>query len=326
MRASRLVSLLLLLQLRGRRTAQELADELEVSVRTIYRDAEALLQAGVPITATAGRDGGYELLHGFRIRLTGLTAAEAEAMVLAGLPRAAAQLGLGAELAAAQLKVQAELPPELRDRWVRLRERFHLDAAGWYRDAEDPPLLGAVADAVLRQRRLRVTYRRWREPEVVEACLHPHGLVLKAGTWYLVAAAEDRPGPRTYRVDQVLHAELLDGPGLRPADFDLAAWWTDHVRGLAERLRQGTAEVRLSPRGRELLAAAPGTTTAVGGPGSFHREADGSWRTTIAIESEDHAVATLLALGAEVEVLSPPELRARMRDTARALAARYDTP
>jgi predicted DNA-binding transcriptional regulator YafY len=159
-RASRLVSLLLLLQARGRLTADQLAEELEVSVRTIYRDVQSLHAAGVPLYGEAGDGGGYRLLDGYRTRLTGLTAGEAETVFLAGLPTAAAELGLGAALATAELKLQAALPAGLRERAARVRDRFHLDAPGWYYDGDSSPHLAAVADAVWNQRRVEVRYRR----------------------------------------------------------------------------------------------------------------------------------------------------------------------
>src|SRR5690625_4836774 len=152
MRASRLVSLVLLLQNRGRMTAAELAAALEVSERTVYRDAEALSGAGVPLYADRGAGGGYRLVDGYRTRLTGLTGGEAEAVALAGLPDAAAEVGWGAEMAAAELKLLAALPEELAERADRVRSRFHLDAPGWWRAPEDTPHLSAVAAAVWEQR------------------------------------------------------------------------------------------------------------------------------------------------------------------------------
>src|SRR6058998_3335775 len=160
MRASRLVSLLLLLQSRGGQTAAELSEELEVSVRTIYRDVDALSQAGVPIYAERGPGGGVRLVDGYRTRLTGLTPDEAEGLFLSGLPGPAAELGLGTVVSAAQLKVLAALPPELRARASRVTQRFHLDAPGWFRSAEAVPHLATLSDAVWDAYRLEIEYER----------------------------------------------------------------------------------------------------------------------------------------------------------------------
>ncbi len=224
MRASRLLSLLLLLQTRGRMTAQELAGELEVSMRTVYRDVDSLAAAGVPVYADRGPTGGYQLVDGYRTRLTGLTAGEAESLSLAGMPGPAAELGLGSVLAAAQLKLMAALPPELRSRAGRIAERFHLDAPAWFQDADRPEHLAAVADAVWNQRRIRVRYERWRGE--VARQLEPLGIVLKGGIWYLVARASEGVGDaRTYRVSRILALEVLDERFERPAGFALAEYW-----------------------------------------------------------------------------------------------------
>ncbi|GHG87037.1 helix-turn-helix transcriptional regulator [Streptomyces lanatus] len=307
MKSSRLVSVLLLLQTRGRMTAAQLAEELEVSVRTIYRDVEALGAAGIPVYGDAGHAGGYRLLDGYRTRLTGLTADEAEALFLAGAPGPAAQLGLGSVLAAAQLKVRAALPPELRGHADRISGRFHLDAPGWYADADDTPHLPAVADAVWNSRTLHVLYRRWREPTDVERRLEPYGLVLKAGRWYVVAG----PGPRTFRVDQILQLADTGEEFARPDDFDLAGYWAAYQRDFHDRLRTGRALVRLAP-GVTLDRTAD------------HRTEDDGWtRATVPIESVDHAHADFLRLGTGIEVLEPLELRERIARTVAELAERY---
>ncbi|MDQ0717421.1 putative DNA-binding transcriptional regulator YafY [Streptomyces luteogriseus] len=312
MKSSRLVSILLLLQTRGRMTAARLAEELEVSVRTVYRDIEALNAAGVPLYGDAGHAGGYRLLDGYRTRLTGLTADEAKALFLAGVPGPAAQLGLGSVLAAAQLKVRAALPAELRPHADRISGRFHLDAPGWYADADETPYLPAVADAVWNCRALHVRYRRWREPTDVERHLEPYGLVLKAGRWYVVAG----PGPRTYRVDQILQLTTGEGQFTRPDDFDLAGYWAAYQRDFHHRLRAARAVVRL----------APGVSLPGPGQADARVEEDGWTRTTVPIESLDHAHAEFLRLGTGIEVLEPPELRDRIARTAAELAERYGNP
>jgi predicted DNA-binding transcriptional regulator YafY len=319
MRASRLVSLLLLLQTRGRMTAQQLADELEVSVRTIYRDVESLGSTGVPVYGDPGRAGGYQLLDGYRTRLTGISGDEAEALFLTGLPGPAAELGLGAVVAAAQLKLMAALPEPVRDRADRTQQRFHLDAPGWYTDAEQTPHLAAVADAVWHEQQIEVRYRRWAAPEEVTRRLAPYGLVLKAGRWYLVARSDEQI--RTYRVSQILRVTMLDQAFERPAGFALAAYWRAYLDEFEARRHQGCAVVRLSRRGVAALSD-PAVRRAVedsaGAP-----DRDGWVTATIPIESVEHATGQVLRLGAQAEVLSPPELRARIAQTVDQLAARY---
>lgn len=325
MRASRLVSLLLLLQTRGRMTAQALANELEVSVRTIYRDVDSLHAAGVPLYGDAGRAGGYQLLDGYRTRLTGLTTEEAESLFLAGLPGPAAELGLGSVVAAAQLKLMAALPAELRDRAGRISGRFHLDAPSWYHDPDETPHLAAAADAVWNERAVWVRYRRWKAPEEVERTLRPYGLVLKAGRWYLVARGVNRVA--TYRVSQILDLRPVDEPFVRPAEFDLAGYWRSYLDEFQASRRGGEAVVRLS---REAVRRLPDTvpTAVVRAVESTSTQADAAgWiRATIPIESVEHALGELLRLGSDVEVLAPDELRGRMIETVDALAERYRRP
>jgi predicted DNA-binding transcriptional regulator YafY len=316
-KSSRLLSILLLLQTRGRMTAARLAEELEVSVRTIYRDVEALHTAGVPLYADAGHAGGYRLLDGYRTRLTGLNRGEAEALFLSGLPGPAAELGLSSELMAAQLKLRAALPPELRAQADRLRSRFHLDAPGWYAEHDDVRHLPQVADAVWQSRVLDVRYRRWKEPTDVDRRLEPYGLVLKSGRWYLVAG----PGPRTYRVDQILRLTVGEETFEPPEDFDLSAYWQRYQADFHARLHRAEAIVRVAPGAVPRLTGAAARALAETG----EREPDGWLRAVLPIESVDRAHDRFLALGADIEVLGPPELRTRLTETISALAARYAT-
>ncbi|WP_328924191.1 transcriptional regulator [Streptomyces sp. NBC_00190] len=334
MRADRLLSLLLLLQNRGRMTAPELAAELEVSVRTVYRDAEALGASGVPVLADRGPAGGFRLADGYRTRLTGLTDAQAGSLFLAGVPGPARELGLGAELAAAQLKLQAALPAALAGRARMIQDRFHLDAPAWFRDADPVPHLAGIAEAVWDQRVLHTHYRRWGGE--VHRELHPLGLVLKGGIWYLVARAghsgnavssEAPAAPaaavRTYRVSRFLAVDASPDAFERPADFELAAYWEESTRRLDAVLHQQTAELRLSPRGQRLLpmqfGAAGVRALADAGPA----DEEGWVRIRLPVESEAVAVGDLLRLGTEAEVLGPPELRSAVAGTVAALAARY---
>ena len=331
MRASRLMSVLLLLQSRGKLTAQQLADTLEVSVRTIYRDIESLSEAGVPVYGDAGPDGGYQLLGGYRTRLNGLTADEAQALSLAGMPRAAAELGLGAVLATAQLKLQAALPAELRERMAAISERFLLDAPSWYHDGDSSLYLAAVADAVWHQRRIEVRYRRWTAPTDVTRTLDPHGIVLKAGKWYLVAAnAADaakkgmRIRFRTYRINHILGLTDTGERFTRADGFELAAFWASSVAGFRTGLWQGEATIRLSPAGRERAAEMMSSAVISAVDATASAADDDGWVTAVVpIESLIHAHQDFLRLGADVEVLEPAELRARLTETARSLAAIY---
>ncbi|MGW0432701.1 helix-turn-helix transcriptional regulator [Micromonospora sp. NPDC003197] len=325
MRASRLLSILLLLQARGRLTAQQLADELEISVRTVYRDVESLAAAGVPIYGEAGHDGGYRLVDGYRTRLTGLTTDEAEALFLAGLPGPAADLGLGTVLATAQLKLMAALPDELRDRAGALQQRFHLDTAGWYSAADVTPHLAAVVDAVWNQRCIRVRYHRWTAPQDVTRTLEPYGVVFKAGRWYLVAGATG--AIRTYRVSQIRRVWPLDIGFERPDGFDLTAHWRSYLDDFNARRHRDEAVVRLSvdllPHLPDLVepAVALAARESAGPPDPVGRV-----RVVIPIESVEHATGMLLRLGAAAEVLAPIELRDRIARTVTELATVYAGP
>ncbi|GAB2944633.1 YafY family protein [Nonomuraea fastidiosa] len=322
MRASRLLSLLLLLQTRGRMTAPEIAAELEVSVRTVYRDIEALSAAGVPVYADRGPAGGYRLLDGYRTRLNGLTAEEASSLFLAGLPGPAAELGLAEVAANAELKLLAALPPEPRSQAARMRERFLLDVPSWYRSADDVPHLTEVAEAVWDQRPLHMTYRRWGR-EVVDRVIHPYGLVLKGGSWYLVAAP---PGgsPRTYRVARILTLETLPGRFTRPEDFELATFWAKYAKEFRERMYTAEAVIRLAPGRGDLLAYTMGADVVAAALAAAGEPDPEGWVTlTLPIESLTHARWLLLRMGTDVEVLEPPELRAMMAEAAAGLAKLY---
>ena len=312
MRSSRLLSILMLLQTRGRMTAEKLAAEFEVSVRTLYRDIDALSAAGVPVYADRGPGGGFALLDGYRTRLTGLTDQEAHTLILAGLPGPAAQLGLGQAMADAQLKVLAALPEGPGAAAMRAQARIHLDPVGWFRQADGGDWLTVLADGLWRDRRLKVRYGPRRPVDLV---LEPLGLVLKAGAWYLVARSQQNGAKgeiRTYRASQVIAAEVADDGFERPAGFELAAHWTKAQADYAASLKQGVARLKVTPDALYALRRDGVEITDLG---------EGIIETPM--EGPDWTARELLRLGAGVEVLGPPALRERMGRLAAEIAALY---
>jgi predicted DNA-binding transcriptional regulator YafY len=318
MRASRLVALLLLLQARGQLTAAELAIELEVSERTIHRDVEALAAAGVPIYAERGPYGGIRLVDGYRTRLTGMTADEAEALFLAGVPGPAAELGLGTVVAAARLKVLAALPPELRTRASRLVERFHLDAVGWYQGSEPVPHLAAISEAVWESQRVNVDYRRDR---VVARTLDPLGLVLKAGVWYVVALTEGQV--RTYRVSRIDRVEPTGEHFERPASFDLAGYWAESTAAYERETPRTFVTIRVRSGRLDRLRDMVGVRV-MDDAEHLPDGADPGWQGfRLALDWPDEIAARLLPLGADLEVLDPLALRAEIAALASGVVERY---
>ncbi|WIG61601.1 MAG: Transcriptional regulator, YafY family [Ktedonobacterales bacterium] len=332
MRADRLLSLLLILQARGRTTARELAERLEVSERTVYRDLSALGIAGVPVYAERG-PGGCGLLEGYRTTLTGLSELEVRTLFLSGAARPLADLGMGSALEGALLKLLAALPARLRADAERARRRIHVDAAGWGNTDEETPFLGLLQEALWQDRCVRVTYRRG-DGEVVERVMQPLGLVAKASIWYLVARTErsgdagsdngaDGNEPRVYRVSRIRAAEMADARFERAGDFDLASFWAASASRFVSSWGQYPVLVRVAPDLLPNLHHYFGESIydviAQAGP------PDGEGWTTLPLmfQTMEGARTNLLGMGAEVEVLEPPELCASIASYARAIAAFY---
>lgn len=319
MLASRLLSLLMLLQSRGRMSAPALARQLEVSVRTVYRDIDSLSAAGVPVYGDPGRNGGYQLRDGWRTQLTGLTPGEAQALFFTGLPGPAKALGMGEAAASAHLKLMAALPGDWQADAARVGTRFHLDPVDWFRDAAPADHLREVAQAVWHEQRLRMRYESW--TEVAEREIEPLGLVLKAGAWYVVA----RRGrvARTYRLTSMHEVQVLKQHFKRPREFDLAAYWAEATQRFEAGVYRDFATLRASAAGlKRLRGFSPVVAQAVqrtaGKP-----DATGWVSVTVPIESVDHAAREMLKLGADAEVLEPAQLRERMAQAARKMLALY---
>lgn len=322
MRAARLIKMVLLLQSRPAMTAAELARELEVSERTVTRDAQALSEAGVPVYADRGRAGGYRLIGGYRTRLTGLGRSEAEALFLSGVPGALREMGLEDAASAATLKVSAALMPSLRDASRSASQRFHLDAPNWFKEPKTPELLPVVADAVWDDRRIVARYRRG-ENEVGRE-LEPYGLVLKAGVWYLCARVAGHGSYRVYRIDRFTAVDRGEERFERDGEFDLPGFWEERAEQFARSLLRAEVVVRVSPGGVRRLPytvdpqSAREALRAADAP-----DGDGWVTLTLPVESEEVAHTQLASLGPEVEVLAPQPLRERFTDDAIRLAALY---
>ncbi|GGS03377.1 MULTISPECIES: helix-turn-helix transcriptional regulator [Streptomyces] len=317
MKSDRLLSILLLLQTRGRVPAPELAERLQVSVRTIYRDVEALSAAGVPVYAERGRHGGIGLLAGFRTDVTGLTADESRALFVLAAQGAHAALGLDAALASALRKVMAALPAPHRPAAEVTSRRVLVDATRWKSGPERAADLAVLQDAVFSDRRLRLRYRHSGEREARTYTVDPYGLVAKAGVWYLVA---DRRGrPRLFRADRVRRARLLDEPVRRRPGVELADAWEELRRRVEE--REGGVEVTVRVR-REVadmfrrMAAAQLTAEP-------EDDGESPWVTARLAYPALRAVRQLLAFSDRVELLDPPEARAELVAGARSVLALY---
>ncbi|WP_031487332.1 helix-turn-helix transcriptional regulator [Streptomyces bicolor] len=322
MRAARLIKMVLLLQSRPSMTAGELARELEVSERTVTRDAQALSEAGVPVYADRGRAGGYRLIGGYRTRLTGLGRSEAEALFLSGVPGALREMGLEDAASAARLKVSAALMPSLRDASRTASQRFHLDAPNWFKEPKTPELLPAVADAVWDDRRIVARYRRG-EGEV-ERELEPYGLVLKAGVWYLCARVAGHGSYRVYRIDRFIAVDAGDERFERDEEFDLPGFWDERAEQFARSILRTEVMARVSPDGaRRLPYAVDPQSAREALEASGAPDGDGWVTLTLPVESEEVAHTQLSTLGPEVEVLAPEALRARFASDAIRLAALY---
>jgi predicted DNA-binding transcriptional regulator YafY len=313
MRADRLISIVLLLQANGRMTAETLASRLEVSQRTILRDMDALSTAGVPVVAERGTGGGWRLIDGYETKLTGLTPAEIRSLFLARPPALLAELGLKEAADAAWLKLRAALPVGVREQAEFVRQRLLIDSRNWRDSAEPLTSLPVILESLWSARRLKFLYEK-AGGESSEREVDPLGLVARANRWYLVAGKGDER--RTYRVSRIRSPEILSERASRPADFDLAAYWEASTNRFREHLPRYDATFLVTQRAL---------------PWACYR----SWRIveqapagervrlSLRFDAPEEARQFALALGAEVEVLEPRELRDYVIASASAILAAY---
>jgi predicted DNA-binding transcriptional regulator YafY len=301
MRADRLLTILLLLQTHERLTGRELAARLEVSERTIHRDMEALSMAGVPVAAERGAGGGWSLLESYRTNLTGLNLAEIQALFIAAPTHLMHDLGLRQASEQALIKLLAALPGERsRHDAAFMRQRIHIDGAGWQQEPELVEWLPVIQEALWQERKLFMTYQRT-DDTTAERLVDPLGLVAKGRIWYLVADVDKQT--RTYRVSRIQQAALQDEPVSRPADFDLAAFW-----------RESSAQFKANlPRYCAIFRAAPEIMQDIRYTGHIeyiHPTSEDGWTTVeIRFDVELEARAFALGFGGQLDVIAPKALR-----------------
>ena len=318
MRADRLLAILLWLQSGRRVTAPELAARLEVSVRTIYRDVDALSAAGVPVYAERGGGGGIRLLEGYRADLAALDPTDAGVMFLLGLPGLFAALGLGPDMSRVQERLLAAMPPSWRPEATARSARVHIDPVGWFRPSDELEVLPTLARALWEDRRLEIEYA---SPDgEARRRVHPLGLVLKEGVWYLVA---DRAHVRrVYRVSRMLSATMLEEASRRPPDFDLVRFWQDWSSDFERSVPSMDVSLRVAPEGADDLLTVLGEQSRAQ-LSSAPVDDDGWRRIEVDFPSYEQARLRLLGLGNRVEVLAPEGLRREMARAAKEAADLY---
>ena len=322
MRADRLLSILMLLQARGRMTAQQLAQELEVSVRTIYRDMDALSTAGVPVYTESGLGGGCELIDSYRTSLTGLKEDEVRALFMLSIPAPLDELGVSRELKRAMRKLAAALPDARREDERHVRQRIYLDWEGWAHP-EPAPHLQTMRQAVWEDRKLHVEYRLQLGPHVKqgERLVDPYGLVAKAGVWYLVYGRDGQI--HVLSLSQVLEARIAEERFERSADFDLAAFWGDWCARREESRPSYPVTVRVAPDLVPLLPLHFGDRVRAAIAQAGPPDAEGWITLSLPFERLEEARERMLGFGRAIEVLEPEPLRQSVVDFAKQIVDFY---
>ncbi|HWN99233.1 MAG TPA: YafY family protein [Blastocatellia bacterium] len=318
MRADRLLSIMLLLQVHRLMTARELAERLEVSERTIHRDMEALSAAGIPVFAERGSHGGWALMEEYRTNLTGLNKDEIQALFATRPSRLLADLGLEKASDAALIKLLAAIPSGSRDDAEYARQRIYVDTSGWNSSRESVESLPVIQSAVWQERKLKFSYQRGVDCDPVERVVDPLGLVAKGSAWYLVASVEGQV--RSYRVSRVVEASALDERCTRPKGFDLAAFWEQSAVTFKENF----------PRYYATLRAHPDILPRMYFPGRFARvervdppDEHGWVKVLMRFQFEHEACEYALGFGSLVEAVEPATLREKVVEAAKNVIAFY---
>ncbi|WP_175987116.1 YafY family protein [Bacillus sp. Marseille-Q1617] len=318
MRGDRLISILLLLQSHGRMTAGELAEELEVSERTIYRDMEALSGTGIPVVAERGKNGGWSLLENYKTDLTGLKEAEVQALFVSPSAHLLEDLGLTRISQEARNKLIASLPITYRENTKDVWNRIHIDTRSWRRQKGKTESFDILKQAIWEENKLKITYQR-ADGRTDDRTVSPLGLVAKGDPWYLIAAKENGD-IRNYRASRIQHAELLEETFKRPDDFDLAEYWNASTKAFIKNLPNYEVKV-------EAAAAAVSRLTFTG---RFARvlevgseNTEGRVPVTLSFDTEEEAAGYLLGFADQLKVLEPEGLSRRILEMAERTVAFY---
>src|ERR1051325_2756245 len=307
MRADRLFSIVLLLQVHHQMTARDLASRLEVSERTIHRDMDALSGAGIPVTAARGSGGGWSLLGEYRTNLTGLTETEIQSLFVTKPTKVLADLRLEKAADGALLKLLACLPATFRQGAERARQRIHVDVSGWSRREEAVPFLPVLQEALWLQHKLLITYERGADCDPVQRLIEPYGLVAKGSAWYLAGAVDGYV--RSYRVSRITQAEVLNEHANIPADFDLAEYWQQSATTFKKNVPNYVAQFWVAPAVYPRLSFA----------GRFARvtetdetDARGWRKAVVGFDVEEMACEYAVSFGPNLEVIEPLSLREKV--------------
>lgn len=317
MRADRLIRILLLLQNQERLTTKELAQQLEVTERTIHRDMEALSVAGIPVVARRGKYGGWQLMENYRTRLTGLKKEEVMSLFLSPSMQHLTDLGYLQDWTEAREKLIASIPKNLHSEVKDVTNRLHIDTSAWRPTAEVIEAFKLLQEAIWDQHKIEIEYER-ADGTVVTRTVEPLGLVAKGSTWYLVASSEGEI--RNYRASRVITAVKRDEQFVRPDDFQLASYWQESKQQFIRSLPSYEAQVEVSP---DILARLKFT-------GRFVQIADlkkqeGSWISIkLNFDTEEEAKSFIIGFGNQIRVTQPPQLKEQVIQMARSIIDFYN--
>ncbi len=318
MRADRLLAITMLLQTRGKMTAEALAEELDVSRRTILRDIDALSFVGIPVYAEGGHGGGIALDENYRLTLTGLKETEVHSLFISGNNQLLKDIGLGEAAENTLLKLFTALPALHRPSVDHIRQRIHIDPLWWWQDAEPLPFWAELQQAVYEDRPIQVIYQNF-NGEVAERILEPYSLVAKASNWYLIAKREGEL--RTYRVSRLQQVTILDRHFQRPPDFDLALYWKEHAQDFVAAISEYSFTLRIEGERMNFVK-----WLMTGRYEVIDQPRDEGWlMVRFWVESADLARMLVFGLGAQnVQIVEPNELREAVLETARQLVETID--